>query len=102
MSKSNPQIPIRMGEAVLERVSNFCYLGIYFDYKGFDKKSQVKALCAKALKSEKFFKNLGMNGNGWHLASKISVFKSFIRSKLEYGMAILNYSKREIDQIDKV
>ena len=30
------------------------------------------------------------------------VFKSFIRSKLEYGMAILNYSMKEIDQIDKV
>jgi hypothetical protein len=78
MSKSKPQIPITMGKTALERVPNFCYLGIYFDFKGFDRKTQVKALCTKALKSEKFFKSLGMHGNGWHLYSIIGVFKSFL------------------------
>ena len=43
-----------------------------------------------------------MNGGGWHLAFKVAVYKTFIRSKLEYSMAILEYSKKEIDEISKV
>jgi hypothetical protein len=102
LSKMKPPKPIMMGNNELERVANFCYLGIYFNFKGFDKNAQIQATKAKALKTEKFFKRIGMNSGGWHLASKIAVYKSFIRSKLEYGLAILEYTKKQVDEIDKV
>jgi hypothetical protein len=102
ISKNEPKVPIILEGTPLQRVNNFCYLGIYFDFKGFDKKSQIEAIRTKALKTEKFFKSLGMNGDGWHTASKVAVYKSFIRSKIEYGMAILQYSKKEIDDLDKI
>lgn len=56
----------------------------------------------KAIKTEKFFKTLGLNGGGWHLASKLGAYKAFIRSRLSYGMTILQYSRQKIDLLDKV
>ena len=37
------------------------------------KKVQIESTIKKPRKTEKFFKSLGLNGGGWHLASKVAV-----------------------------
>jgi Reverse transcriptase (RNA-dependent DNA polymerase)/Endonuclease-reverse transcriptase len=83
-------------------VKNFCYLGIQFNYKGIDKREQIAATAEKITKSVNFFKHLGMHGGGFHLKTKVSIYKSFIRSRMEYGLLILKLNKAEIRELESM
>ena len=49
-----------------------------------------------------FFNTLGLNVCGFNVQTKILVYKTFIRSKLEYGLQILDNSRKKINFLEKI
>ena len=68
---------------------------------GIDPKARVK-LCKKAAATIPFFRSVGMNGRGFSVKSKVGMYKSFIRSRIEYGLSILNLTKESLNELQKV
>ena len=72
----------------LTQVDSATYLGIPFNVHGIDWVSH----CLNRSKKAKFIISalgkLGMNGTGWPYRSSSLVYKLFIRSTLEYGIAL--------------
>lgn len=76
------------GEPVIP-TDRFKYLGIHFSAKGIDWPYHIDVITKKALKTAAFFKSIGMNGYGMGERVKLTVYKLFIRSRMEYGLAIM-------------
>ena len=76
------------GEA-LEIVENFTYLGIPVGNHGINGKLFAKTTATKAQQTITFFRGLGFNGTGLKWSVKMSIFKTFLRPKLEYGLSLI-------------
>ena len=91
-----------LGADKLERAVLFNYLGISFDFKGINPAEFVKQKKNKVESTTSFFNTLGLNACGFNLQTKILVYKTFIRSKLEYGLQILYNSRKSINLLEKI
>ncbi len=74
---------------LLTRCTQFKYLGCIFDKKGINWKEHFARLAEKTERMLQFFKSIGLNGSGFRERTKISIFKSNIRSLYEYCLAIM-------------
>ena len=93
---------IKIGKDKLTRVNNFVYLGIHFNHKRIDTKSHLQSLNEKMDKKIQFFALLGMNKGGFRPVTKSLLYKSFIRSVLEYGVAILKFNKKQMKKLEGI
>ena len=96
------KIKLWLDEKKIEKVEVFIYLGIRFNSKGIDNISHINELKQKMERTVSFFKRIGFNGKGYRLGSKVTFYKSFIRSKLEYGLAIMDLNKKERKLIEQI
>ena len=85
---------LRIGNEKIGRTNTFTYLGVQFNYKGIDNVGHLDKLEEKLRKTIQFFVMLGMNKSGYKTITKILMYKSFIRSKMEYALAVFNISKK--------
>lgn len=92
----------RLYGKVLPKAKSFCYLGVEMNVNGIDPKAHVSNICKKAAAAIPFFRSVGMNGRGFSVKSKIGMYKSFIRSRIEYGLSILNLTKESLNELQKV
>jgi len=67
----------------------FKYLGIYFDKTAVLWTRHVKEMIEKADKVCTAFQVIGFNSRGMSLRTKLMIYKLFIRSVMEYGLAIM-------------
>ena len=77
----------------LKRVESFEYLGITFDKKGINVKKQVSRMCSNARKTHFILKRIGFNGQGFSINTNLRLYRSLVRSRMEYGLAIMNVNK---------
>ena len=73
----------------IQRTPSFNYLGIPFTHKGIDGAAHSVTVAHSALTAMNFFSALGVNGRGLPITTRMSVVRTFIRPKLEYGMCLL-------------
>ena len=72
----------------LEIIDSYKYLGIIVDKSGINWKKSMDIRVAAATKKINWMCRMGMNIFKWRLNSCISIYKSFIRPSLEYGLAL--------------
>jgi exonuclease III len=77
----------------LRQSNSFNYLGMPFDKRGLNAKMHISRLQEKARKALYALKDLGMNAGGFDIATNSQVLKCFVRSRLEYAIAILPLRK---------
>ena len=79
----------------------FKYLGIFFEKTGINWTMHVSKMVDKALAAAGFFNPVGNNGYGMPERPKLVIYKCFIRSRMEYGMAIMPHQKKLLNMWDK-
>lgn len=72
----------------LPSTDTFVYLGCPFNKDGVDWESHFKRMGAKALTAADSLNQSGVNGRGLGVSVALSVFRTFIRPVLEYGLAL--------------
>ena len=98
---ANIDMLLHLGEDTLPQVEETKYLGIKFNHKGPNWKQLAVDLNTKAKSTIIALMNIGFNKNGWAPAAKITVYKLFIRSILEYGMQIHLYEGKVLNEFEK-
>ena len=85
----------------IQRQESAKYLGMYFNEFGIDFLKSTKERCIKANGVAKLLGEVGMNGNGWVYASSTLAYKMFVRSVIEYGIALKPLGKDELELLEK-
>lgn len=78
------------------------YLGIIYTWRGILWSQHLEKRKANALKFYGFLKDAGMNLTGWPQRSSALVYKSFIRSTLEYGIGLTVLEKEHLNKLQLV
>jgi hypothetical protein len=84
---------ISINGAPIKKVASFTYLGIIFTVKGIDAKAQLEKAQQKCISAVGMIERIGFNGGGFSLKLRIHLYRSTIRSRMEYGIAICPESK---------
>lgn len=85
----------------IPRVDEFSYLGIPFQKKGIASGAIVENRLAGATKTMALLTSVGVNRNGFSLLLCARLYKTFIRPKLEYGLAIAKLTAPELKKIER-
>lgn len=78
------------------------YLGVPIGKKGLSGSSILKHRSAGAIKTMALLTSVGVHRNGFSLLLCARLYKTFIRPKLEYGLAISRLSGPDIKALEKV
>jgi hypothetical protein len=71
-------------------VSSFRYLGVTMHHRGIDRLAHVEAMAASSNDALRFFRQIGFHGNGFDIKTKTHLYRTFIRSRLEYGLQVMS------------
>ena len=96
------EVILKLGSESIEKVGSFNYLGVQFNYKGMDSHGHLLSIKCKMEKKINFFTIIGMNKNGYRPLTKSLLYKSFIRSVMEYGIAILRITKKSLAILNSI
>jgi hypothetical protein len=91
-----------LGETRIEKVEEFTYLGLQFNRKGLDTQAILKKRSGDTEKCLQGLIRMGMNVNGFSHRVSVNVYKSFIRSMMEYGLVVSKYKKKHLDVLEKL
>lgn len=80
--------------------TRFKYLGIYFNSKGIDNDAQITEATNNAKRKVNQLCSIGANGFGYKLETNMRLYKSFIRSTMEYGLCIMQPQKKHIKRLE--
>ncbi|KAK4513034.1 uncharacterized protein ATC70_013034 [Mucor velutinosus] len=92
--------PLSLYGEPLPVVEEFTYLGMPFRYKGLYAPGILNLRASGAIKTMALLNSVGVNRNGFSLLLCARLYKSFIRPKLEYGLAISHLSFRDFKALD--
>ena len=93
---------LRLYNLPLPVVESATYLGMVFNRKGVDWEVSFNKRLNKARSTIIQFSQLGFNGTGWAFPAAITVYKSFMRSQLEYGMGLRILPTPLLEKVQKV
>jgi hypothetical protein len=85
---ARPQSTLKLYNDVIPQCDSFKYLGIIFDNDGIVWTETMKKPMKKAKTMTTILRKRGFNGKGWTPRLSILAYKSFIRSSMEYGLAL--------------
>lgn len=93
-------VAVSLGGVVLRQVDSFPYLGIEFKAGGLDIRRRLE-LCRQLLvRTAEELRPLGLNGYGFDVVTNARLVKSFVRSRVEYCLALLPLSQNQLRQLD--
>ncbi|KAK4508996.1 uncharacterized protein ATC70_007344 [Mucor velutinosus] len=92
--------PLVLYNEALPVVDEFTYLGMPFRYKGLHAPGILSLRSAGAVKTMALLNSVGVNRNGFSLLLSSRLYRTFIRPKLEYGLAISHLSARDFTALD--
>jgi hypothetical protein len=81
--------------------SQFKYLGLIFNHAGIDLESSVFPRVTAMRQMCKWMSQWGMYANGWRPESNLTVYKTFLRSIMEYGTPVELLPSKTIDSMQK-
>lgn len=88
----------RVDGQLLKRCDTFKYLGIPIGERGIDIQALAEANAKNAMSAACEFRGLGLNAGGFDIKTASRIIKMFLRSKMEYGLAIANTSKTVVER----
>lgn len=94
-------VQLRMDGHALQQVEAFTYLGVPFGPKGIIVEQLVEKNFTRTLNMLGFLNRLGLNGSGFDVTTKSRMLKCFVRSRLEYCLAVVNMNKGQIEEFEK-
>ena len=92
--------PLSLYGEPLPVVEEFTYLGMPFRYKGLYAPGILSLRGSGAVKTMGLLNSVGVNRNGFSLLLCARLYKTFIRPKLEYGLAISHLLFRDFKALD--
>jgi hypothetical protein len=81
-------------------VDTFTYLGMPFNYQGLSASDMVSLRSPGALATMSVLNRVGVNRNGFSLLLCARLFATFIRPKLEYGIAITQFTGQQLKSLE--
>ena len=85
----------------IPRVEEFSYLGVPFQKKGLSSGAILANRLGGAIKTMALLTSIGVHRNGFSLLLCARIYKTFIRPKLEYGLAISKLSAPEVLRLER-
>jgi hypothetical protein len=98
---SSPHTTYQMYDTNIPAQSLFLYLGIPFAKTGIDPKAMASRLGQKAYTSMVGLGKVGVNPTGFNRHTCVSLYKAFVRPKMEYGLAITVFSNTHVAALQK-
>jgi hypothetical protein len=98
---SDRQSNIEIYGIQLERNRCFTYLGVPLTTQGIDASRLVARLVAASTAALQVMQMVGINAYGFKPYRACLAYKAFIRSTLEYGVAITALDKKQIEQLER-
>jgi hypothetical protein len=98
----NGNVEMRLYGQVLKSKEEATYLGIKMTAQGIDWEACADDRASKTARAIELFGSTGMNATGWAPASSVQVYKSFIRPKMEYGMALRPMNELYLDRMERI
>jgi hypothetical protein len=99
---SQQGIVVKLQGTPLKQVEVFTYLGIGFTQEGIAMEKHITRMCEKATQTKYALQRMGMNLGGFDTVTNSQTYKCFIRSKMEYGVAMMPLRKNtEIAELNK-
>ncbi|KAG2192064.1 hypothetical protein INT47_006507 [Mucor saturninus] len=99
-SSRTPNFAFTLYGEPIPTVDQFCYLGMEFTKKGLNAGKNIEARAAKAKSTMSLLTSVGVHRNGFSLLLSARLYKTFIRPKIEYGLAISCFTAREMSKLD--
>lgn len=81
---------------------SFKYLGIWMDIDGIDWMKHTKHVAEKTRKMLHFFIGAGYNSSGFRERTRLTIFKTFLRSRYDYGLCIMPDTKKYRKELELV
>ncbi|EIE80717.1 hypothetical protein RO3G_05422 [Rhizopus delemar RA 99-880] len=85
----------------LPNADEFTYLAVPFDGKGISSAALIKHRSSGTLAAMAQLHSMGLNRQGFPLLLSSRLFASFIRPKLEYGLAIAQLTRKDYDELNR-
>ncbi|KAG2192553.1 hypothetical protein INT47_012777, partial [Mucor saturninus] len=99
-SSRTPNFAFTLYNKPIPTVDQFCYLGMEFTKKGLNAGKNIEARASKAKSTMSLLTSVGVHRNGFSLLLSARLYKTFIRPKIEYGLAISCFTAREMSKLD--
>ena len=99
-SSSSLGFEFKLYGVAIPRVLEFSYLGVPFSKKGLDGGAILTNRIGGAKRTMGLLTSVGLHRNGYSLLLCARLYKTFIRPKLEYGLAISRLSASEVRKLD--
>jgi ribosomal protein S27AE len=96
------QWDIKMDGVPLEQVADYKYLGVFTGPQGINFEKSIKHRADSCSQMVQWMCSKGMNTSGWRLQQSITVYKSFLRSMMEYGLCLKVLPQRTMKILQKV
>ncbi|KAG1439014.1 hypothetical protein G6F56_012440 [Rhizopus delemar] len=93
-------VPMSLYGDALSPVDTFTYLGVPFDGQGISASSLIAHRTASTLSSMRLLHSMGLNRQGFTLLLSSRLYATFVRPKLEYGLAIVRLLKKDVAELE--
>ncbi|KAG1437559.1 hypothetical protein G6F56_013044 [Rhizopus delemar] len=94
-------VPMSLYGDALSPVDTFTYLGVPFDGQGISASSLIAHRTASTLSSMRLLHSMGLNRQGFTLLLSSRLYATFVRPKLEYGLAIIRLLKKDVAELER-
>ncbi len=79
---------------------SFVYLRVQVTVDDIDKKVHLQRMTTKAIKAAQLFKHLGFNKHAYSKATFCKIYTMFIRSHLQYALALITLAITTLKHLD--
>lgn len=98
----NPRPPLSLYGVALPQVQDFVYLGVPFSMRGIDNKLLTTQRAKGTIGAMATLHRMGANRSGFSLMLSSRLYKTFVRPKFEYGLAISSLATADLKAIEKL
>lgn len=99
---SDPSSHLTLYGVPIPRVSEFVYLGIPFREKGISGSALIKLRTQGTMTAMAMLNKLGAHRSGFSLLLSSKLYRTFIRPKFEYGLAITKLLKTDLTALNRL
>ena len=97
-----PNMDISMGGKLIKQEPSAKYLGMWVTKEGVDMATSIGARIKGARQMLQFLRSRGFNGYGFRSLASLRLYPTFVRSKVEYGLALRPLTTKEMIPLQKL